>query len=133
MKRLFILLVTLLTSAAMFAQQQPCDSAVVNVDTLTFKTMLAKHDGSVIDVRTPEEFKTGFINGAINIDFRSAEFQEKINELDKTKTYYVYCESGRRSAQATAYMKAQGFCRVIELKGGMVSWRAAGYLQVVPK
>ncbi|MEZ4180280.1 MAG: DUF2202 domain-containing protein [Candidatus Doudnabacteria bacterium] len=75
----------------------------------------------MLDVRTPAEFAEGHIPTAINIDFESSDFIEQINQLDKTLTYFVYCRSGNRSAQAVQKMQAQGFEKIVELKGGIIS------------
>ena len=62
----------------------------------------------VVDVRTPAEYAGGHLDGAINIDLQSAEFDATISELDPGDEYVVYCQSGNRSAQAVAAMEAAG-------------------------
>jgi rhodanese-related sulfurtransferase len=81
---------------------------------------------TVIDVRTPEEFAEGHIEGAQLIDFNAEGFADKIDKLDRAKAYFVYCRSGNRSGQATALMKEMGFARVYDLDGGVVAWSADG-------
>src|SRR5687767_13881194 len=51
----------------------------------------AKKDGKIVvlDVRTPEEYKTGHIAGAVNVDFKQKDFAEKVAKLDRDKTYVV--------------------------------------------
>ena len=68
---------------------------------------VAQHkEAVVLDVRTEEEFEDGYIPDAINIDIRQGQgFIDELEKLDKSKTYYVYCRSGARSAQACALMK----------------------------
>jgi phage shock protein E len=78
----------------------------------------------ILDVRTPAEFATGCITGAVNLDFKSPEFAGKLDELDKTKTYLVYCRTGGRSAKAMVMMKEKGFQRIYNLKGGITKWMA---------
>ena len=63
----------------------------------------------VIDVRTPAEFASGHLEGAINIDVQSTDFESRISELDPAGTYFVYCRSGNRSGQAIDRMEALGF------------------------
>lgn len=75
----------------------------------------------LIDVRTSGEFGGGHLPKAQNIDFRSADFTEKIKTLDKSKPVLVYCLSGGRSAQAAEIMRKEGF-HVTELKGGYLKW-----------
>ncbi|QPL05377.1 MULTISPECIES: rhodanese-like domain-containing protein [Actinomyces] len=71
----------------------------------------------IIDVRTPEEFAEGHIEGAVNIDVSSDSFGEAIAALDMTNSYGVYCRSGNRSAQAVARMEEAGFTDVHDLGG----------------
>ena len=66
----------------------------------------------VIDVRTPEEFKSSHVEGSINIDFLNPNFMKEIAKLDKNKKYKVYCRSGNRSGQAEKLMKTLGFSDV---------------------
>lgn len=78
----------------------------------------------VIDVRTPEEFKKGHVQNAINIDVSNKDFEQAVSKLDKTKPTYVYCLSGGRSASAADKMRRSGFKQVIEMPGGMMEWRS---------
>ncbi len=82
-------------------------------------------DRILLDVRTPQEFKSGHINGAQNIDFLNADFPEKIAQLDKSTHYVVYCGSGRRSSKATALMEKMGFSNITDVDGGVKAWKAA--------
>lgn len=66
-------------------------------------------DTMIIDVRTPQEFAEGHLEGAVNIDVNSPEFLETISTLSPTGDYFVYCRSGNRSGQAIAQMEALGF------------------------
>ncbi len=70
---------------------------------------------TVIDVRTAEEYKSGHVDGALNIDFLKNDFDSQIGKLDKSKTYKVYCRSGNRSGQAEKKMKAIGITDVENL------------------
>ncbi len=80
----------------------------------------------VIDVRTPEEFSEGFIEGAVNINFLDTEFKANIDKLDKEGNYLVYCKSGGRSKKALHLMKDIGFINVYSLTGGIKAWSAEG-------
>lgn len=124
--RTFFLL-TVLGFACGSGLSAQCDTIPVVADTVEFKTMLTVHPGVVLDVRTSREFSTGHIKGAVNIDFRSADFNYRIAQLDTSKTYYLYCEVGGRSRMAAEYMISKGFCRVVTLQGGIVQWKKAGY------
>jgi rhodanese-related sulfurtransferase len=81
-------------------------------------------DFVVLDVRTPEEFNDGHIQGAINIDYNSGGFKTELQELDKKKTYFVYCRTARRSAEAVKIMKDLGFKNIIRMKGDVVKWKS---------
>ncbi len=78
----------------------------------------------IIDVRTPEEFSQGRIENAVNIDFYSSDFAEKINQLDKNKIYLIYCRSGNRSGQALAIFKNAGIINYYNMTGGFSAWTA---------
>jgi len=80
----------------------------------------------VIDVRTPEEFSEGFIEGAVNINFFDPEFKANVDKLDKEGNYLVYCKSGGRSKKALHLMKDIGFINVYSLTGGIKAWSAEG-------
>lgn len=76
----------------------------------------------VLDVRQPQEYKMGHIKGAILINVLDEPlFEQEIKKLDKNKTYYLYCRSGKRSNKAALKMQKMGF-KVWELKGGIKSW-----------
>ena len=66
-------------------------------------------DTVIIDVRTPAEFASGHLEGALNIDVQSPDFAAQIMELDPSGEYFVYCRSGNRSGQAIAQMTQMGF------------------------
>jgi rhodanese-related sulfurtransferase len=80
----------------------------------------------ILDVRTPEEFNSGHIEGAVNLNFHSNEFEDQLNKLDKDKIYLIYCRSGNRSLQAMQIMENLGFREVYNLSGGIIDWTAAG-------
>lgn len=82
-------------------------------------------DEQIVDVRTPEEFSKGYIEGAFNIDINGAEYMQQISALDKSKPVLIYCLSGGRSEKAASFMRKQGFTRVVELDGGLLKWNAA--------
>lgn len=102
------------------------------VDAKAFSEKIHGENNPVIlDVRTPEEFSGGYIAGAININYNSDEFSQKVGKLDKDEPVFVYCLSGGRSSSAANDMRNSGFKNVIELKGGILKWKAAG-LDVTP-
>lgn len=86
------------------------------------KGFTADSNAQLIDVRTPEEVKDGYIKGAININYQGDNFASEIAKLDKTKPTYVYCRSGGRSAEACSYMANQNFTKLFDLDGGFTAW-----------
>lgn len=80
----------------------------------------------VLDVRTPEEYAAGHLEGATLIDFYEPGFAEQIAALDPGVPYVVYCRSGNRSGETTALMDELGFASVADVDGGILAWDAAG-------
>lgn len=79
----------------------------------------------VLDVRTPEEFAAGRVPGAVNIPH--TQLPARIDELgleQRAREIVVYCESGRRAAEAEATLRAAGFTDVRHLEGDMRAWRS---------
>lgn len=79
------------------------------------------NDAVVIDVRTPEEFTVGRIPGAINMDITRGDFESWVDDLDKDKTYLIYCRGGNRSIAACMIFGKKGL-RSCNLAGGIYSW-----------
>lgn len=69
----------------------------------------------VIDVRTPEEYAEGHLEGARLLDLTSGEFAAALPELSPDAEYLVYCRSGNRSGKAVAMMKDAGFADATNL------------------
>ena len=77
----------------------------------------------ILDVRTEEEFESGYIKGALNMDIRGGpDFLASIESLDKSKSYFLYCRSGARSGQACQLMSQMGFSALYNLDGGVLAW-----------
>lgn len=90
-----------------------------------FKELSKKNKGEIIDVRTPEEYQSGRIAKAKNIDFMADDFKTKIAKLDPSKPVYLYCRSGRRSGSAMEMMQEMGFKEIYNLNGGIIAWSEA--------
>ncbi len=96
------------------------------VDAPAFAKMVEGADSTginLVDVRTPEEYKSGHMLHAMNINWNSVYFADHASSLDKSKPTYVYCLAGGRSAEAAKWLRDNGFTQVIELDGGMNAWR----------
>ncbi len=80
--------------------------------------LVNENPGVIIDVRTQGEYDAGHLADAdFQFDFRSGEFESKLDSLDKSKTYYLYCRSGNRSGQSAKIMKDRGFENVHNIGG----------------
>lgn len=79
----------------------------------------------LLDVRTKDEFEFAKIDGAINIDVLEDDFTDRaLAEVDKSKSVYVYCHGGGRSADAAQILIDNGYQNVYNLEGGFQSWQA---------
>jgi len=84
-------------------------------------------NNSVIDIRTPQEYNQGHIEGAVNINYYDKTFLEQVAKLDKEKPIYIYCRSGSRTSSAAKKLKKIGFSEVNDLEGGIISWSRNQY------
>ena len=89
-----------------------------------FSKLLKKNNTILLDVRTTEEYQQGYIPNAKLIDVnKQEEFLQQLQHLDKSKTYLLYCRSGKRSEKARLLMKENGFPKVYHLEGGIEGWQ----------
>ncbi len=101
--------------------------SVKNIDANEAEKLLQENKKIVVlDVRTPIEFNAGHIAGATNINFYNADFERKLNALDKARPYLVHCAVGGRSAKARELMKTLQFKSIYHLEGGLQAWEKAG-------
>lgn len=128
MKKMFLALVAVAGLSLSSCGQQPAaGGAVSSVSTAEFKkAMQTEQNAQLVDVRTPEEFAQGYIQGAVNIDFYSPTFEQDLAQLSKDQPVMVYCRSGGRSGNAARKMGEMGFSKVIDLSGGILGWQSAG-------
>ena len=81
----------------------------------------------ILDVRSPEEFSSGHIPGAVNIPYDQLSERLAASGLSPTAEIVVHCESGRRAEVATAILREAGYTDVRDLTGHMAAWRADGF------
>ena len=89
--------------------------------------MLISDETIILDVRTPEEFAQGHLEGAVNINFFDENFIQKVSELNKSKALLIHCAAGGRSAKAMNALKGKGFSKMYNMLGGYSAWLSAGY------
>ncbi|WP_268036589.1 rhodanese-like domain-containing protein [Algoriphagus sp. PAP.12] len=125
LKHLFWTLLLIAGVSFSVSAQTATDSAkVVSAD--KFEKLISKNKNTLLDLRTPQEVQEGHLVGATNLDFLDEDFLGKIEQLDKSKTYLLYCRTGNKTRKAGAAMKKAGFKKVIMLDGGITSWKAQG-------
>lgn len=86
------------------------------------KIDFADENNVLLDVRTPEEFNAGNIPNSVNLDYNSENFDSLIQDFDKNKTYYVYCQAGGRSTKACSKLQESGFTNVVNLEDGYAAY-----------
>ena len=136
---LFLLNVLLITGCSQTTTQTTSSPVTTipttpNVPTITAPdayNLIQKNIGNpdfvILDVRTADEFNSGYIAGAINIDYYATEFKANIGKLDRNKQYLVYCRTGIRAAASVQIMLDLGFTQVQNLAGGITAWIQDGY------
>ena len=86
----------------------------------------------LLDVRTPQEFESGHLSGAVNIDYYAKDFRDQIGKMNKSNTYLIYCRTGRRGAEAANILKGMGFNSTYNMQWGIESWNASNFSIVAP-
>lgn len=88
-----------------------------------YEGLKASSNSEIIDVRTPDEFDDGYIEGARLLNIQdSSKFMAELEKLEKDKDYFVYCRSGRRSEMACQIMENAGIENAYNLQGGILDW-----------
>ena len=119
MKKLFLILV-LICSFSSCAQETKQHQLISQEE---FAQILTK-EIQLLDVRTPQEYQQGFIEGTTLINFFDSNFVTKVSaRFDKNKPLYIYCAVGGRSNKAARKLISEGFESVYDLKGGFNKWK----------
>ena len=119
MKKLFIFISAILCNLlGCTAQQQEFES----LDAEAFEQVISDTSVVRLDVRSIDEYASGHIAKAINIDVMKDDFKTKATSLlPKDKTIALYCRSGRRSKKAAGILVENGY-KVVELNSGISGW-----------
>lgn len=117
---------TLMLCGAVLAEDKKAADGVTHVRAAEAEKLVKDGKITVLDVRTPDEYKEGHIAGAKNIDFTDNSFESEAAKLDKTKTYLVHCQAGGRSTKSLEVLKKLGFQSVYHLDGGFKDWKGEG-------
>ena len=109
--------------ASLFGATAQQNDAITILEKEEFTAAINKDSVQLVDVRTPQEYKAGFIKNAINIDFfNQSNFQKAFEQFDKEKPLYLYCRSGNRSQKAAQKLVDMGFKDIYDLRGGYLAW-----------
>ncbi len=110
--------------AAVKVNQSALELDYPSINTTRAQELLDKNARiMLLDVRTPSEYYEGHLKDAVLIDVtQEIEFMKKLGDLDKKKTYIVYCRSGSRSLKACALMREAGIRKVYNVEGGYLAW-----------
>ena len=93
---------------------------VIEISPSEFKEKSINH--TIIDIRTPYEFKQGYIKGAININYYDRNFLDNFKNFDKNEPIFIYCRSGSRTSSASRKLVKLGFLKVYDMQGGISNW-----------
>jgi len=124
MKNLKIVLLALLVVFTGGVKAQ--SPALLSLEAFAAKLKQAK-EPQILDARSAEEFAQNHIKGAVNVDAKAADYQQKLDGLDKEKPTFVYSIANGRSTVLSRELRAKGFKDVEELPGGLVNWIGSGY------
>lgn len=117
-----VLLTILVIFTNMSTPQVTSAAQLQTVGVSEFAYQIKTDNAVLLDIRTPQEFADGKIEGATNLDFYSPSFIEQLQQLDRNAEYKIYCNSGNRSSSALEIMERLGFTNVTELGGGIQAW-----------
>ena len=118
-KLMLFVLVTVLGISCNTKSQSQSDAIKVLTPT-EFKEKLANQ--TIIDIRTPQEYSQGHIEGAVNINYYDSNFIDQIAKYDKNQPIFIYCRSGNRTSPASKKIADFGFKQIYDLEGGILSW-----------
>jgi phage shock protein E len=99
---------------------------MINLAANEFAQKIVESDVIVLDVRTAAEFNESHLSNSVNIDVLGDYFSADVSVLDKTKSYAIYCRSGKRSVDASEAMDQMGFSATFNLNGGIIEWIDSG-------
>ena len=84
------------------------------------------NDAVLVDVRTEDEYNSGYIENSLNIDYFSNDFSLNADKLDKSTPIILYCRSGKRSSMSANKISKLGFKEIYNLQGGILEWIEEG-------
>ena len=122
--------IILLSVVASCGSQNVTETSIQSVGVDAAKELVAQDESVVVlDVRTPEEYEAGHIQGALNINIRNENFSNMVSMLDRNKTYMVHCSANVENGRTDKSLKIMdnlGFKKLLDMSGGIVAWTQRG-------
>ena len=116
-------LIYLISLVFLLGCQTQSKPAITKIDKDYVRENVIGNTVQLVDVRTPEEYESGHIEGAVNYNIINSEaFLGQIKELDKDQPVYLYCKMGGRSDRAANLLKEHGFSKIFDYSGGYNDW-----------
>lgn len=128
MKKTYLVILTIILSAFLFACSAETETSSTSpyspivISAQTGKSMMENNDEIIlVDVRTLSEYQSGHIPGAILLPVDDIQSDASTILPDLTKIYIIYCNSGNRSADASAQLTQMGYPFIYDM-GGIIDW-----------
>lgn len=118
--KLTLLVIVTVLGISCNTKSQSHSDAITVLTPIEFKEKST--DQLIIDIRTPEEFSQGHIEGAVNINYYDRNFIDQIAKYDKNQPIFIYCRSGNRTSSASKKAADFGFKEIYDLEGGILYW-----------
>ncbi len=94
-----------------------------DVSTLDFQKAMELSEMTLVDVRTPEEYTEGHIEGAININWYKRTFRNYVLNIPQDKPILIYCRTGNRTGKTATALQSLGFKEIYNLEKGIKQWK----------
>jgi rhodanese-related sulfurtransferase len=113
-------ILVLVTILSMSCNTKSQSDAIKVLTPTEFKQKSVKQ--TIIDIRAPQEFSEGHIEGAVNINYFDDNFLDQMAKYDKNQPIFIYCRSGNRTESASKKAADFGFKEIYDLEGGILYW-----------
>jgi rhodanese-related sulfurtransferase len=128
---LIVFVLFLISASGCISDQKPAEKPqYTDISIVQGKEMIDRGEVFILDVRTPEEYAAGHINGSTLLavqDIPAQELDNRLKEIPKDRKILVYCRTGTRSTRASKILVENGFAEVYNMQGGITEWIKAGY------
>lgn len=121
MNKIILLLLSAIILISACGQNTPGNS-ITNINSIEFQKMISSGKGVLLDVRTENEFKSGHIANAGQLNFYAPDFRERLLLLPKDQPIYLYCLTGSRSKAAAQFLAQNGYSKIFNLQRGIMEW-----------